>query len=165
MGAYLHLVDDLDDLPLCVDDKGDASGASPEEEFLTPSAIAILQRMGRVGDEWEGNIVFLPKLLVGGEGVAAHTYHFVALFLELAITLAEALGLLGAVGGVVVGIEIKDELAALVVTAFEGYLLPAGCDGLGLESRCLVAYLEVVVGLARDQNRWSDQQEYHSTYE
>lgn len=104
------------------DDEGGALGAHvlfPVEGFFDPDAVEVDEGEVGVGDEGEGEGVFIDELGVALDGISADAEE-VGSFCDLGPGVAEGAGLGGAAGGVVFGVEVEDDFLAAKVAEGEG---------------------------------------------
>ena len=112
-------VDFLDDAlegAVFIEDEGAAERAEDRfpVHFLFAPGAEGLQHLGRrVGEEAEWQLVFGAEAAVGFGAVLAYAHHVVAGLGQSGIVVPERAGLGRAAGGVVLGIEVDDGLAAL----------------------------------------------------
>ena len=116
LGLDLLGQDDVLDDAFFVNDEGGAKG--PEvltaiHRLLCPHAHLLHERMLRVGDEGEGQVVLRLELLVAGRAVHADAHDGIAFLAQFAVVVADATGLSRAAAGVVLRVEIEDELLSL----------------------------------------------------
>ena len=110
--------DDAFDSPVWGDDESGAESAhifSSAESLLTPHAELVDERVFGVGNEAEGEVVFLDELLVFLGIVDAHADDFEAGGLELGVVVAEVARFAGAPWSAVFGVEVEGESFACEV--------------------------------------------------
>jgi len=115
MLSRLHLLQDGRDAPILAEDEGGALGAHvffAVEGFFDPDAVEIDDVVVFVGDEGEGEGVFLDELGVAADGIWADAEE-VGFLGDLGPGVAEGAGLGGAAGGVVFGVEVEDDFLTL----------------------------------------------------
>src|SRR6185369_202782 len=115
MARSLDLVPDVADDALLVDQEGralDAHVFAPIHALLDPGAIGLGDLAFLVGGEGEGQLVFLLELVMAGHAVAAEADDDGIALAEAGEAVAEAAGLGRAARGIVLGVEIKDDLLA-----------------------------------------------------
>lgn len=126
MVGGFDLFEDGGDVAGFGDDEGGAFGAHvffAVEGFFDPDAVEIDDVVVFVGDEGEGELVFLDELGVALDGIWADAEEEGFLG-DLGPGVAEVAGLGGAAGGVVFGVEVEDDFLAAEVAEGEG---GAGC--------------------------------------
>jgi len=111
----LHILEDLRYAAVRIDHEGRAQDSHvfpAEHGLLTPDAIPLGDGMIRVGNEREGEVVFLLELLMLLHGVRADPNHRCFDSLEPREGVAKLARLEGSARGVVFGIEVQHDCLA-----------------------------------------------------
>ena len=117
--------DDALDTAIGADDEGRALGThvlAAVHALLDPSAEEFIEAHVGVGDQAEGQLVLRAEAHVALRRVTAHPDDLVASGAELAVAVTQATCLRRAARGIVLGVEVEDDLTPRVVR--EAYLLP-----------------------------------------
>lgn len=125
LGLDFLTAEDALDAVVGVDDEGRTLGAhvlAPVHTLLDPRAEELVELDIGIGDQAEGQGVPRAEALVALGGVTADTDDLIARFAQLGIAVAQTTGLSGAARGIVLGIEVEDDLLAWVLG--EAHLLP-----------------------------------------
>src|SRR5262249_8458095 len=141
MAGHLDLVPDVADDALLVDQEGgplDAHIFAAIHALLDPGAVGLADLAVLVGGKGEGELVLLLELVVAGDAVAAEADHHGVALAEAREAVAEAAGLRRAAGGVVLRIEVEDDLLPLQLRQADLAVAVGGQS----EIRGLVAGLE-----------------------
>ena len=83
-----------------------------DENLFQGANFMLHQRVLRVGDEGEGQLVLRLEFLVRGRAVHAHAHHGIALRAQRAVAVAKAASLRRAAARVVLRVEIQHQLLA-----------------------------------------------------
>lgn len=142
-GVFLgfDLGPNLLDAAFGVDEEGYSMHAhvfAAHEGFLAPNPVGGGDGLGVVGQEWKGQLELLYKFIVGLDGVGADAEHDGGALFEVVEGVAEGAGFFGASGGVVLWVEVKDDVVTDEVG--QGYLLTA--VDVSCEARGFIAYFE-----------------------
>lgn len=97
-------VENMTDNSLFVDDIGDSAG---ENEEGGGNPIEFTHLISLITEEGEGEVVFLGKLFMGGDGIATNANHFGSRIAKGGITIPKGAGFGGTAGGVVFGVKIQ----------------------------------------------------------
>lgn len=123
---------DFFDVAGFVDEEGhavDAHVVSAHEGFLAPDSVGVDDFLLVVNQQGEWQVEFVDEFLVGFGGVRADAENHRAAFFEVGKGVAESAGFLGAAGGVVLGVKVKNDVFPFELTETDG--LAGG--GLGLK--------------------------------
>ena len=132
---------DFFDFAVFADQEGDAVDAhvfSAHEGFFAPDVVGVDDFLLVVDEEREWEVEFFGEFFVAFGGVGTDAEDDGAFFLKFIVPIAEAARFLGATGGVVPGIKIKDDVFAAEIGKSNGV---AGKSG-GFEIGGGVALLE-----------------------
>src|SRR5690606_16378685 len=110
--------------------------------LLLPDAVRLGDLVVGVGEEGEGQVVFVGELAVGSDGVGADAEHRGAFGVDLLDAVADAAGLRGAAGGVILWVEVEDDLLSTEIGEADGVAVLVGqlevggrVAGCGLHAR------------------------------
>src|SRR5690606_22747388 len=130
----VHLLDNIFDLSVLVDEEGFAGGAhvfATVHRFLHPGTILGVNGLVGIGEEAEGELFFGNEFLVRLFGIGADSEHFVARLLQSFVVVAEIAGFGCAARCHVARIKIQYHLAATVVRKLNLFAILVGRGEVG----------------------------------